>query len=91
MKAFLNQRATRADVECLALARAGFYVREIASKTGLTISQVHYRLKMAGIKTTSYRRMESDLAKRIVSCIANHSAQYFDTIASEVRRYLKDA
>jgi hypothetical protein len=89
-KLYLNRNTTRQDVECVILAKLGFTYEAIGRATNLTKAQVGYRLHLAGISPSEYRRGESSLAQRIMKIANEDSRQYFDTIASQIKRYLKD-
>jgi len=86
----LSAKMTRADLECLLSARMGFTYKTIAANVGLSIAQVGYRCKAAGISPTQYRRGESDLAKRMLVLAHTDSQAYFDTVSSKIRKLLKD-
>jgi hypothetical protein len=87
---YLNQRATRADIEALLLGRKGFTCKTIGARVGLSAGQVSYRLKLAGISTLLYRNGISPLAQQEMAMARQESAQYYATIQSKVKRYLKD-
>jgi hypothetical protein len=53
------------DFECVLLGSLGFSTRLIQSRTGLTPSQVGYRLRRAGVKRADYRNGESPLADSV--------------------------
>jgi len=89
-KLYLNERTTRQDVECVILARLGFTYKAIGRQTNLTEGQVGYRLKIAGVSSRDYRRGESDLATKIMVIAREDSRAFFDTMASQIRKYLKD-
>lgn len=87
---FLSARLTRFDLVVRDMTEAGFTAETIAKRTGFTEGQVRYRMKLLGISTTKYRRGENELAKKVIECIDENSKRFFDTIVSNVRRYLKD-
>lgn len=53
------------DFECVLLGSLGFSTRLIQNRTGLTPSQVAYRLRRAGVKRADYRNGESTLATSV--------------------------
>lgn len=57
------------DLEAAILGEAGWYTRAIAKETGLTESQVNYRLGLAGVKRADYRNGGSEIAKVILSLV----------------------
>jgi hypothetical protein len=87
---YLNERTTKHDVECVILARLGFPYKTIAKCVNLSKGQVGYRLKIAGVSPLDYRRGESELAQRVMAIASEDSKKFFDTMASTIRRYLKD-
>lgn len=87
---FLSADITRFDLMVADMARAGFTLKTISAKTGFSIYQVSYRLKQLGLSTAAYRRGESDLAQKVIAFIDENSARYFDTLVSNIRRYIKD-
>jgi hypothetical protein len=87
---YLNERTTLADVQCLILGRLGFPHKTIAKATGLKEGQVGYRLKCGGVSTMEYRRGETLLAQRVIQAAKEDSREYFNTMISNIRRYLKD-
>lgn len=87
---FVSPNTTRADLECIGLARLGFPYKTIAQQTGLSKGQVGYRLKCAGISPMDYRHGTSELAKKIMALAHEDSKEFFDTVVSKVRYYLKD-
>lgn len=86
----LSSKARRQDLECLLLGKVGIAHWKIAERTGLTPYQVAYRLKAAGISTTAYRRGETELAKKVMDMAHQDSQAYFDSIASNIRKHLKE-
>ena len=87
---FLNQRATRQDVECLLLGRRGFGAKVIAARCSLSVAQVYYRLRLAGVSSRQYQRGLSPLAKIELEQARRDSTAFYETIQSKIRRYLKD-
>jgi len=88
---FLNENADRQDIQVLIMAKFfGFSWKTIAKATGKSVSQVGYRLKCAGIKTSDFRRGETAIANRAIEFCRQESAEYFNSIQSEIRKYLKD-
>lgn len=87
---YLSERTTQAHLKARGLARAGFTQQTIADHTGLTRCQVAGELHRCGISTMDYRRGESELARRVIGVVDQASKEYFNTIVSTVRRYLKD-
>jgi predicted transcriptional regulator len=57
------------DKKVQELADKGFFVSTIASLTGLTASQVSYRLHKFGMSTLDYRRGSSPAATKLISHI----------------------
>jgi hypothetical protein len=51
---------------CMSLAQYGFYIKTIASKTGLTHGQVAYRLKSQKVYLSAYRNGVTDTAVTIM-------------------------
>lgn len=51
---------------CVELAKLGFSHQAIADATGLTLSQVQYRLSRVGVSVMSYRRGENDKAEVLI-------------------------
>lgn len=87
---YLTPKTTRADVECLILARLGFCYDAIRDRTGLTVSQISYRLRIAKISPGQYRRGETHLAQRVLHAAREDSAGYFETLVSTIRKHLKE-
>ena len=90
VKHYLSPRAKKEDVATLDLGRCGLTHEAIAEAVGTTPGKVAYRLKMAGIRTSDYRRGTSELAKQIIKYVVDDSAKYFETVVSNLKRYLKD-
>lgn len=57
------------DLECALLGKAGWHTQAIAEATGLTQSQVTYRLGRAGVKRADYRNGQSEMAKFVLAQI----------------------
>jgi len=87
---YLNGKATKADCKALLLARLGFPYKTIARETGLTEGQIAYRLSIAGISPRDYRNGDTSLAQRVIAACDEESREFFNTVMSNVRRYLKD-
>lgn len=87
---FLSPRATRADVKVRNLGLGGLTGEAIAKETGLTVHQVRYRLKLLGISTMDYRRGQNFVARALIKAVDEESKRYFDTIQSNIKRFLKD-
>lgn len=49
------------------LAEFGFTQKAIGLELGLSIGQVHYRLKRAGVKTRDYRQGKGVIARMIIN------------------------
>ena len=54
------------NCSCMALAKKGFSLLTIADHTGLTVSQVVYRLKKVGLGVRDYRNGETHDAQIIL-------------------------
>lgn len=59
------------DLECAIMGEAGWHTRAIARETGLTESQVTYRLARASVKRANYRNGESEMAHFMLAQIRN--------------------
>ena len=55
------------DFHCALLGSLGFSSRLIAYRTGLTNSQIAYRLRKGQIRRMDYRNGESAFAERVIS------------------------
>lgn len=89
---YLTEKADRQDVQIMLMAKLwGFPWKTIAKATGKSVSQVGYRLKCMNIKTSEFRRGETDMAQRAIQFCREESKEYFNTIQSQIRKYLKDA
>jgi len=55
------------DFHCALLGSLGFSSRLIASRTGLSNSQIAYRLRKGQIRRTDYRNGDSVLAERVIT------------------------
>lgn len=60
-------RSNDCDWEVVQLAKVGTHQRAISEKTGLTKSQVTYRLRMAGVSARDYRDGKSTEFRRVWS------------------------
>lgn len=88
---FITERADRQDIQVLLMAKFfGFPWKTIAKATGKSVSQVGYRLKCAGIKTSEFRNGETAISQRAIGFCQTESREYFNSIQSEIRKYLKD-
>ena len=75
------------DFQCALMGSLGFSTRLITEQTGLTISQVGYRLRIGGIKRMDYRNGTSPVALSMlrkaapiaVSEVQEHLRQVLDT------------
>lgn len=54
------------DLRCAILAGLGFSTQFIMEETGLTASQISYRLKKGQLKRADYRNGESAIAQRVM-------------------------
>lgn len=87
---YVSPRLKREDLIVRDMALAGFPYKTIAKHTGYSEGQVGYRLKLLGISPMDYRHGENELARRLIAFIKEDSRKYFDTIVSNIKRYLKD-
>ena len=55
------------DFACALLGSLGFSTKLIMARTGLSPSQIGYRLKVGGIKRSDYRNGESLLADTMIN------------------------
>lgn len=73
------------DLQCAILAALGFSTQMIAERTGLTNSQITYRLKKAAIKRADYRNGESAMAQRVLErSIPQRNTQVRDILQLKV-------
>lgn len=73
------------DQEIALLGDAGWHAKAIAAEVQVTVSQVHYRLGLAGVKLKNYRNGKSEMSRFIVDMIrARNSAKERVTSAREV-------
>lgn len=61
------------DEDCVAMALLGFSTIAIASKTGLTQSQVGYRVRKASVKRWDTRHGKSEMANQIWKLVAGRA------------------
>lgn len=87
---YLSERATQADVKVRNLALGGLTGETIAKETGYTIHQVRYRLKILGISAMDYRRGQNFVARALIKAVNEDSKHYFDTIQSNIKKFLKE-
>jgi hypothetical protein len=64
------------DLHAAVLGSLGMTTDAIAAATGLTPSQVNYRLRIAGVKRADYRRGTSVLAVKVISMAKADAAGY---------------
>ena len=55
------------DFHCALLGGMGFSSKYISSQTGLTVSQIGYRLRLSSIKRSDYRNGESSLSGTVLN------------------------
>src|SRR3546814_3657509 len=65
------------------IGEAGWHTRAIAEATGLTPSQVLYRLRQAGVKRANYRNGDSDMAKIMLQANRAHGNERKEYTAAE--------
>lgn len=64
--------ANQRDLKTALLAECGFYARTIACEAKLSVGQVTYRYRKAGISLRDYREGKSPMARMILgSAMAN--------------------
>lgn len=84
-----GNRATRSDIKCLLLAKAGLSSKAIAGACHLTPAQVTYRCSMAGIKLSDYRNGKSDFARQVMHAADVSSQDYVRDLKVELQKLLK--
>lgn len=62
------------DLRCVFYAKMGFATQMISENTGLTTSQVAYRLRRARVYRKDYRNGSSDMAQRVIDRVVPASA-----------------
>ncbi len=87
---YVSPRLRKEDLMVRDMALAGFPYKTIARHTGYTEGQVGYRIKLLGISPMDYRHGENELSRKVIAFIKEDSRKYFDTLVSQIKRYLKD-
>lgn len=76
------------DVECACLALLGQTTSAIARETGLSESQVQYRVSKAGIKRWDFRNGRSTLAREMIErCYGSAQKEVEHQIAPKFAKY----
>lgn len=89
-KYFLSENATKDDIMVRDMVECGFGYDYMSKVTGLSKGQIGYRLKMLGMSPKDWRNGQSILAQKVTNLISEDSKRYFETMVSNIRRYLKE-
>ena len=77
------------DLMCCLLGETGLFSKAISRETGLSPGQVDYRLRIAGIKRSSYRNGESDMSRLVLSQVASrHAVRTSTAAATKINKFL---
>lgn len=74
------------DFKCALLGAMGFSTQFITEKTGLSGSQIVYRLNKAGVKRTDYRNGKGKVARFVLRQTAETVQARLDNYYSDMRR-----
>lgn len=85
----IGKRGTAADIEAIVLGGLGMYSASyVASRTGLTTSQVYARWRMVGVSVRDIRNHGSEFNNQVADLARGHAAATITDIKNMIVKLL---